>query len=422
MRTAPGNAPHDEGAMSKYAHMFVAVIFVILGLSFLLSTGTLLYEFANDDWKSLLFAHSHLFFFFPVFGILALVAFYIPAVAFTDFYWRHARSFGGLRYSVVFLILVAISVWQALGLAAEDRRGVWEISPAALAQDNAAPPEIVRDCRTSDGGPCLRQPVMTTLERVRTEGNKRSTLTAFARSCRPDPFIERPASDLEQRYCFPADAKMDADTCCRVQRAFARHVAVMALDDGGRSLISRVEEIVSGFKVFFILILLVMGVLLIVRQNQIVATYDDRIDDIERGVIIGAVAMIFWLLMDYAYQQTADVLFGREFLGVPVRRSIVIAPWAVLLIVYFVRRVDGRLFSLAQLSTIIASAVAVLNYEQITSVSVRVLGAGAAESVFGFLCLIAFIGLVAVLARWDLPLPTPGVRPPPGGGGPTRYT
>ncbi len=408
--------------MSKYAHMFVAVIFVILGLSFLLSTGTLLYEFRDGDWKSLLFAHSHLFFFFPVFGILALVAFYIPAVAFTDYYWRHSRAFGGLRYAVVFLILVAASVWQALGLAAEERRGIWEISPAALTLDKTTRPALVRDCRTTDGGPCLRQSVMPTLERLRAEGNKRSTLTAFARSCRPDPFIERPPSDLEPRYCFPAGTKLTADDCCTVQRAFSRHVATLALDDASRSLTARLEEVISGFKVFFILILLVMGVLLIVRQNHIVAIYDDRIDDIERGVIIGAVAMIFWLLMDYAYQQTGDVLFGREYLGLPVRRSIVIAPWAVLLIVYFVRRVDGRLFSLAQLSTIFASAVAVLNYERITSVSVRVLGAGAAEYIFGCLLVLALVGIVAVLARFDLPLPAPGVRPPPGHSGPTHYT
>ncbi|MEZ5850629.1 MAG: hypothetical protein R3D68_08290 [Hyphomicrobiaceae bacterium] len=408
--------------MSKYAHTFVALIFVILGLSFLLSTGTLVYEFWNHDWQALLFAHSHLFFFFPIFGILALVAFYIPAVAFTDYYWRHARAFGGLGYLAVFLVLVAASVWQAMGLAAEERRGIWEISPAALAQDKTARPARVDECLTEDGARCLRQSVMPTLDRLRAEGNKRSTLTAFARSCRPDLFIERPASDLEKRYCFPADAKLDADACCKVQQAFSRHVAGLALNPASRSLTSRVEEVISGFKVFFILILLVMGIVLIGWQHHIVELYDENIDDIERGVIIGAFAMVFWLLMDYAYQQTGDVLFGRNYLGVPFRRSIVIAPWAVLLIVYFVRRVDGRLFSLAQLSTIGASLFAVFNYELITSISVRVLGAGAAEFGFGTLLVIALVGLIAVLARWDLPLPAPGTRPPAGGRGPGSYT
>ena len=73
------------------ARIFVAVAFTVFATSFLLSTGLLIGEFRDLDWLAMLFAHSHLFVFFPIFGVLALVAFYVPAVVFTDLYWRHLR-------------------------------------------------------------------------------------------------------------------------------------------------------------------------------------------------------------------------------------------------------------------------------------------------------------------------------------------
>ena len=45
-------------------------------------------------------AHSHLFFFFPVLGVLALFAFYLPSVVFTHLYWNHL-PYGKLRFCSV---------------------------------------------------------------------------------------------------------------------------------------------------------------------------------------------------------------------------------------------------------------------------------------------------------------------------------
>jgi len=81
------------------ARIIVAVVYVCLGLSFLASTGLLIREFQGTDWQAMVLAHSHLFFFFPVFGILALSAFYLPSVVFADLYWRHLR-YGKVRFLV----------------------------------------------------------------------------------------------------------------------------------------------------------------------------------------------------------------------------------------------------------------------------------------------------------------------------------
>ena len=49
------------------ARVFVALAFLLLGASFLLSTGILINEFRDAEWRSMVVVHSHLFFFFPVF-------------------------------------------------------------------------------------------------------------------------------------------------------------------------------------------------------------------------------------------------------------------------------------------------------------------------------------------------------------------
>ena len=68
------------------ARIFVAVVFIALGAAFLASTALLILEFQELDWLTLVVAHSHLFLFFPVFGLLALIAFYLPSVVLTHLY------------------------------------------------------------------------------------------------------------------------------------------------------------------------------------------------------------------------------------------------------------------------------------------------------------------------------------------------
>jgi hypothetical protein len=82
------------------ARVFVFLVFAVLGASFLAATVSLWWEF-GDAWLDFAALDSHLFVFFPTLGLVALVAFYIPSVLFTDLYWRHIRWEapvpGGLR-------------------------------------------------------------------------------------------------------------------------------------------------------------------------------------------------------------------------------------------------------------------------------------------------------------------------------------
>ena len=120
------------------ARVIVAVVYVCLGLSFLASTGLLIWEFQDTDWQLMVLAHSHLFFFFPVFGILALSAVYVPSVVFADLYWRHLR-YGKARFLVGLVVLATVS-WAVAKWLDRPPRALWEVSPQALVADKGDPP------------------------------------------------------------------------------------------------------------------------------------------------------------------------------------------------------------------------------------------------------------------------------------------
>ena len=86
--------------------------------------------------------------------------------------------------------------------------------------------------------------------------------------------------------------------------------------------------------------------------------------------------MLFWPAMDYGYQQTANALFGRWRSGLQLRLSLVIAPWALLLLFYFLRRLGKQGEMVGQISGVVLAAVAVLRYEQLNDWAVRLFGIG----------------------------------------------
>ena len=100
----------------------------------------LISEFRDAEWRSMLAVHSHLFFFFPVFGVLALAAFYRPAVVFTHLYWTHLRH-GKVRYGLGLLAVAGLTVAVTQWLDAKPR-GLYEVSAGALLADGASPPGV----------------------------------------------------------------------------------------------------------------------------------------------------------------------------------------------------------------------------------------------------------------------------------------
>ena len=375
------------------ARVFVAVVFVLLGASFFASTGLLIREFQGGDWLALVMAHSHLFFFFPVLGILALIAFYLPSVVFTDLYWTHLR-WGKARFFVGLILVAAASFAVANWLDAKPR-SLWEVSPAALAADRGDPAGCA-------GSACRRTPITVTLADLRQASQKRIGLTKFARNCNPDALLEQPEEMQKERYCFPAGAKLQAAQCCEAQRRFTEEVDRLQADPAQRSLSAVYDRVFLPLKIFFVLIVIAIGFLLALWRNRVDAHYRELVPAIERGVIIGALAMLFWPAMDYGYQTTANAMFGRWGDGPQFRLSLVIAPWALLLLFYFLRRLGKQGETIGQISGVIAAGVAVLRYEELNDWAVRLLGIGAEAWMIGGLFAATLIGYVALLWPWRL--------------------
>jgi hypothetical protein len=365
------------------ARIFVAIAFLILGASFLASTGLLVYEFWELDWLTMAVAHSHLFIFFPILGIVALIAFYVPSVILTHLYWNHV-PYGKVRFVVGALVVAGLAYAFALSLDNEPR-AIYEASPEALLADKGEPAKG-------------RVAILDTLATLRGTAQKRFGLASFGRSCVRDPLLEIPEEMLKERYCFPAKKNLTGEACCQVQAAFAKAVSRLQASPRTRSISGELDGLIFlPVKTFFILVLVAIALMLAFWRSRIEQQYRELVPSLERGVIIGGLAMLFWLAMDYGYQQTANVLFGRWTAGPQLRLSLVLVPWALLLLFYFLRRLGKQGELVGQISGVVFAGVAVLRYEQLNDWVVRLFGIGADGWVLTGVVVIGLVGLGVLL-------------------------
>jgi hypothetical protein len=364
------------------ARIFVASAFIVLGAAFIASTSLLIIEFQELDWLTMVVGHSHLFLFFPVFGLLALMAFYLPSVVLTHLYWTQ-MPYGKARFVVGVLVLAALGYGFASSLDKEPR-AIYEVAPYALAADRGDPAKG-------------RVPILDALGTLRDTAQQRFGLSSFGRACMRDPLLETPDEMLKERYCFPAKKNLTGEACCAVQSAFTKAVSRLQRDLETRSFSAEMDRLLFlPIKTFFILVVVAIAVLLAIGRDRIDRLYADKVASLERGVIIGGFAMLFWLAMDYGYQQTANVLFGRTTAGPQLRLSLVLVPWALLLLFYFLRRLGKQGELVGQISGVVFAGVAVLRYEQLNDWVVRLFGIGADWWVLAVLIAIPFVGLGAL--------------------------
>jgi hypothetical protein len=343
-----------------------------------------------------------LFLFFPVFGLVALAAFFLPAVVFTHLYWTIV-PLGRLRFLFGTVVAVLASIFFAYNLSLGSPRGLWELSPRVLKADLGEP----ANCGTAPGAPpCQRASLLTAMTSLRTESQTRIGLSKFSRTCVPDPLLEEADDRSKPRFCFPAQAKLNAVDCCRAQLAYRAHVGALYADPKNRSDVARFDLIFSTLKAFFIVIVVFIGALLVLWRHTLETAYPDKAFAIERSMLVGAAAMLVWPMMDYAYHQTALALFGRLADGPHFRLSLVIGPWALLLLFYFLGRLGRRIERIGQVAGGFASLIAVFRYEDVNDWAVRLVGTGGAVWEIGLMVAIAMIGWVL------LRLPYRGLNPP----------
>jgi hypothetical protein len=195
--------------------LFISIVYTIIGLSFFATTAVMIYEYWDLDWFTIATFYSHLFIFFPVFGTVALCAFYTPSVAFVDMYWRHVPR-GRSRFILGFFVVAALSAGVAYLFHASPQRSIWEVAPQRLARDAGEP----ANC-TGVAAPCNRLSALQALQSVRVVSKQRTGLSELVRNCEPDVLVENPEQFERRRFCFASTAftqtpqlTTDAD-CCR---------------------------------------------------------------------------------------------------------------------------------------------------------------------------------------------------------------
>src|SRR5262249_58244582 len=117
--------------------------------------------------------------------------------------------------------------------------------------------------------------------------------------------------------------------------------------------------------------------------------YAAQIYGIERGVLIGAAAMIIYPVMSHAFLQSAALLYGSETAGgyraIAPLVSLAFGAWGLLLLFFFYRRRDKELQALARVGGIAGGAVAVAKYDHIIDFFLRGFGSGAGYAAVGAL-------------------------------------
>ena len=396
--------------MSYGVRAFIGCVFAAVAVSFLVTTGVLVWEYWGTDWLAIASFYSHLFVFFPTFGIVTLLAFYTPACVFTDMYLRHI-PYGVHRFSIGLVVVILASIGGANMMTAAGERSIFEVQPDILRADPGEPQ------RCAVGGLCERLPVLQAVENVRRVSQTRIGLSDLARNCRPDALKDPlPGAAPAKRYCFAStplpddinavtDAQRSTDAqCCRAQQHFTDAVRSMHDQAGGRSLTARVHTALLPFKIFFALVLFIISIMLALRRERMESHYKHYLPGIERGVLVGAVAMVVYPIMSHAFLQSAALLY---FGGGPTGGYRAVAPafsfalgaWGLLLLFFFYGRQNERVQNLARIGGMVGSAVAVVKYEQIIDVCVRGFGSGAGFLNIVLLCAAA-ISAVMLILHW----------------------
>lgn len=378
--------------MSRFSHWFVALVFIALGAAFLASTAIVIYEFSTTELVTILAANSYLFIFFPTLGILALAAFYLPAVIFTDLYLNKSHWSLKLRFVLGAALAIFGAIWFANYLNQTPFRAVWEASPAALRADAQLPLTCL------DGKSQCVHAVLPTLVHIRETAVDRSRLSPFARDCQRDEYTEANPDNKIVRYCFPARERLNADACCKVGAAFSTRLYRLWDNPETKSISAQYDQYLLPFKCFFIIILVAIGLLLVVWKKTLRARYWPWQRQMELGLQIGAVAMLAWPIMDYAYQLTTDVMFG-QYMKLPLRLSLVTVPWVLLLTFHFKDRLkeDARF---GQIVGTIASGVAFfVRGQDISDWSAKIVGVGGVVVVFAGIAMASYLGTIMLLQR-----------------------
>lgn len=383
--------------------VFVFIVFLTFALTFFGHTIALAWEFWGTGWFDIASITSTVFIFFPTFGIVALVAFYIPATVLVDMYWRHAK-FGRFRFTAGIIVIAALSYWIGAELSAMNR-GMYMIAPQTLIGDAGEP----TGCAASENG-CARLPMLDIVANVHTVSKSRFGLADFIHPCGTDPFLETPPANEHKRFCFastplPASAMSrpqlsTSDDCCRAQELTRETIATWYAQTSQRSIAAQLYQPFMTVKVFFLFLALSINLLLVLHHHTLEKQYSPIMPQVEVCIIVATAAMLLYPFMYQGDIQTLDALYGTA--NRPLVRSLgpylsfLFGTGALLVVLFFYRRHDKRIEQLGKMGGIAAGAVAVVKYDQVIAAVERIMGSGASWISFVIISLASVTSVVAL--------------------------
>ncbi len=406
--------------MSVGVRVFIGLVFAAIGVSFLVTTGVMVWEFRDLDWLTIANFYSHLFVFFPTFGIVALIAFYVPACVFMDMYMKFIPA-GAVRFWLGFIIAILISILVADHLQSNNERSIFEVGPQVLEADLGAERRV---CQNPDLG--TRLPILAAVDNVERVSQTRFGLSDLVRTCKPDVLIATgDEAGKVKRFCFPSTALpgnfsdtnrkqlqdlLETDeACCKAQQCFTEAVNSMHAQPDGASLTGVVHAWLLPFKIFFGVILLVISMMLAGRAKAIEQHYQSYADAIQRGVLIGALALVIFPIMSHAFQQSAALLYygvgpTGGYRSAAHFVSFAVFGWGLLILFFFWRKGDNaEIQTIVRIGGIIASAIAAFNYETLIDFFVWAVGSGAGLANLLIVTPLAVLAIIWVV-RWSRPV------------------
>ncbi len=435
--------------MQNGSRFFIIGVFSICALAFWLLPLQLYLEFARNlrladlifhparlfdathnagassfDLFFLLLTHyADLFLFFPVFGTIALIAFFKPASLLVDMYW-HADElpdhlyilYAPTRFVLTFTVLLGLSIFIANYTLSGGERTLWQLTPATLKADRG------ENCKQN--GSCERVGFLNALSNIRTTSRDRLFLSDLARTCQPDAYIAPPITPPPKRYCAVTtniagnpktlqNTWVDDHTCCLAQKNFDTAVKVAYVPPPNRSRTDALQRTVWPIHIFFLLTLIAISIVLAFRRKLIEEVYPEHSRDIDRGVMIGGAAMVALPIMHNGFLLTTSLLHGDDgtvsLHREPETFTMAFGLWGLLIILSFMHPAHKQAESMSRFFGIIGSLAFAFKGDTITDYSTRLFGAGA--GIYSLALMLALgLGLLTALWLWHQAEATPEKR------------
>jgi hypothetical protein len=210
----------DERRASLGSRIAIDLVFGILGLSFIVETAVMIWEFRAPLALPMLAFDSQTFLFFPTLGLIGLLAFRRAAMVLLDAHWRFIKG-GMLSLLVGLLFIGAIAGYLTYTFQTSPNRLWWEIAKPTLLADQGEP----AGC-TPPG--CDRAPIVEAHRTVRLLARSEAGLSSFVESCEDESMSRfRPQEDREN-FCFVTGATMSVQACCEAKEGFKNAVTALS--------------------------------------------------------------------------------------------------------------------------------------------------------------------------------------------------